>query len=110
VLEYRAIVERLARATGTPHGEALALAHEPSPEPAEVRRRQGLTAEAIALYENATEPSLDGIDDIRDAVAHAAREAVLTPAALHGISVSVRVAVAARAALESQLEIAPTPR
>ena len=107
VLEYRAITERLARATATPHGEALALAHEPSPDPDEVTRRQELTAEAIALYDHAAEPSLAGIGDVRDAAGHAEREGVLTPGALHEIAVSIRVALEARRVLESQVDLAP---
>jgi DNA mismatch repair protein MutS2 len=107
VLEYRAIAERLAGATATSYGEALALAHEPSRDPAEVRRRQDLTAEAIALYDHAGEPSLAGVADIRDAAVHAAREGVLTPAALHAIAVTVSVALAARASLGSQEELVP---
>ena len=79
VLEYAAIVERLARSTATPAGTALAFAHQPSSDPEEVRRRQQLTAEAIALYDHAAEPSLGGIEDVRDAAARAARGAVLAP-------------------------------
>jgi DNA mismatch repair protein MutS2 len=107
VLEYGAIRARLGRSAATPHGEALALEHQPTSDPVEVRRRQDLTAEAIALYDRAAEPSLAGIMDVRDAVAHAAREGVLAPAALHAIGASVRGALATRTALEAQVDVAP---
>jgi DNA mismatch repair protein MutS2 len=107
VLEFDAIQERLSRATATPLGASLALGLEPSPDPDEVGRRQQLTAEAIALYDLAAEPALDGIADVRDDAEHAARGGVLTPRALHAIAVSVRVALGARAALEEHAEVAP---
>src|SRR5688572_7511448 len=72
VLEFPAIAERLAGVTTTPVGDGLARALTPSPDAAEVRRRQTLTAEAIALLDAADEPDLHGVEDVRDAAAHAA--------------------------------------
>ena len=66
VLEFPAIRERVARATATEHGAALAAELEPSPDPGEVARRQALTAEAIALLDESLEPPLDRISDVRE--------------------------------------------
>ena len=68
-LEFPAILGRVAAATGTPHGEELALALEPSADQTEVARRQALTAEAVALLDASAEPPLQGISDVRDAAA-----------------------------------------
>ncbi|HEY6016186.1 MAG TPA: hypothetical protein VIU16_05315, partial [Gaiellaceae bacterium] len=51
VLEYPTVLERVAAATATPRGGELARGLAPSPDPDEVARRQALTAEAIALYD-----------------------------------------------------------
>ena len=107
VLEYPAIAERLAGATATPHGAFLARALAPSPDAAEVRRRQASTAEAIALLDVAAEPQLNGVVDVRDAAAHAARGGVLTPATLSGLARTIAVALAARGGLDTHAEVAP---
>ncbi len=107
VLEYPAIVERLARSTETTHGAELARALEPASDPTEVTRRQALTAESIALLDQAEEPPLRGIRDIRAAADHAARSAVLTPEALSDVAAAVSGGVAARAALEAHVDAAP---
>jgi DNA mismatch repair protein MutS2 len=107
VLEYPAIVERLVSATSTAHGAALSRAHLPAPEPAEVRRRQELTAEAIALLDHAAEPELQGAEDVREAAARAARAGMLPSGTLRGVAVTIRVALAARARLEEHGDIAP---
>jgi DNA mismatch repair protein MutS2 len=107
VLEFPAIAERLAEATATPQGEASARALLPSPDPDEVARRQALTAEAIALLDDADEPSLHGVVDVRESAAHAARGGMLAPASLAAIARSVEVAVAARSALHERADVAP---
>ena len=78
VLEFPAIAERIALATATEYGTELAHAVVPSPDPDEVARRQALTAEAIALLDIAEEPPLEGIRDVREVTALAARGGVLT--------------------------------
>ena len=82
VLDFPAIAERLAAVAATAHGEELARALVPSPDPDEVARRQALTAEVVALLDEAAEPPLDGIRDVREAAAHAARGGALEPEAL----------------------------
>jgi dsDNA-specific endonuclease/ATPase MutS2 len=67
VLEFPTILDRLAAATETEHGASLARALEPSPDADEVARLQTLTSEGIDLYDESAEPSLAGIDDVRDA-------------------------------------------
>ncbi len=101
-LEFPAIAERVARATATEHGSSLALALEPSPDPDEVDRRQALTTEAIALLDAAEEPPLQGIHDVRDAAARAARGGVLTAGALRSVADTIAGALRARSALEQQ--------
>ena len=91
-LELPALLERLASASATEPGAALARSLEPSGDEAEVRRRQLLTTEAVALLDAATEPELHGISDVRPAAARAARDGVLDPAELRAVSTTVRVA------------------
>jgi len=107
VLEYPALVERLACATETTYGAELARALEPVSDLAEVARRQALTAEAIALLDQAEEPPLRGIRDVREATDYAARNAVLTPEILSDVAASVFGGIAARAALDAQADTAP---
>jgi len=107
VLEYPAIAERLALAAATSYGASLARALIPSADPKEVRRRQALTAEAIALLDAAAEPQLHGVADVREAAAHAGRGGALTPGALGRTAETITVALAARATLEAQAEVAP---
>jgi DNA mismatch repair protein MutS2 len=99
-LEYPAIAERLARAAATEHGVELARSLAPSPDPDEVAYRQELTAEAIGLLDTAEEPPLDGIHDIREATAQAARGGALPAGALRAVADTVGGAVRARAALD----------
>src|SRR5215211_621930 len=107
VLELPAVLERLAAATSTSPGGELARALSPSPNAAEVARRQALTGEAIALLDEAAEPPLRGIGDVRDAAARAARGGVLDAAALAQVAQTIGGALAARAALDAQAELAP---
>ena len=107
VLEYPAIVERVARAAETPQGVGRARALVPSADAEDVARRQALTAEAIALLDAAAEPSLRGAKDVRKAATHAARGAALEPATLNDVALTVSVGLQARKALEVQCEVAP---
>ena len=102
VLEFPTILGRLAAATETEHGASLARALEPSPNADEVARLQTLTSEGIALYDESAEPSLVGIDDVRDAAERAALGASLRIDELHRIARSVNVALAAREALVAE--------
>src|SRR6186997_967768 len=97
VLDFPAIVERLAVAASTAYGEELARALTPSPDPHEVTHRQALTAEVVALLDNAAEPPLDGIRDVRAAAAHAARGGALSTEALAHIAAAVGGGLRARA-------------
>ena len=106
-LEFPAIAARLAAASQTPYGAALALAREPSGDPEEVARRQALTAEAIALLDLAEEVELHGADDVREAAVHAERGSALEPGSLRAVARAVSVGLAARAALAAQHETAP---
>ncbi|HWG55851.1 MAG TPA: hypothetical protein VNT58_04940, partial [Gaiellaceae bacterium] len=99
-LEFDAILARVSAATATPRGQALARALTPSPAAEEVSRRQELTAEAVALLDEAAEPPLDGIHDIREAVAYAERGGALAPDALARIASTIAGGLRARAALD----------
>jgi len=102
VLEFPAIRDRIAAATATEPGAALATVLEPSPDVAEVARRQALTAEAIALLDESLEPPLEGIRDVREQAAHAALGGALSPLALRYVSDTVTGSLRARAALAEQ--------
>jgi DNA mismatch repair protein MutS2 len=106
-LEYPAIVDRLAAATATPQGAELASALVPSGDPSEVTARQALTAEAIALLDEAAEPELTGAVDIRAAAERSARGGVLAPADLNAVARTVAAGLAARDALATARELAP---
>jgi DNA mismatch repair protein MutS2 len=101
-LEFRAIRERVARATATDQGEAAARSLEPSPEAGEVARRQALTSEAIALLDAAEEPPLEGVRDVREPAARAARGGALGAGALRHVADTISGALRARASLEQQ--------
>jgi len=102
-LEFAAIAQRLEGVAATPRGQELARALAPSSAPAEVARRQALTAEAVALLEESDEPPLHGIHDVREAAAHAARGGVLTAAALARVASTVAGGLRVRAAAETPL-------
>ena len=101
-LEFPAIAERVARAAATEHGAELARALVPSPDPEEVARKQALTAEVITLLEIAAEPPLEGIEDVREQAALAARGGALAPKALRSAGNTIAGALRARGALEDQ--------
>ena len=107
VLDFPAIAERLAAVAATAHGEELARGLAPSPDPDEVARRQALTAEVVALLDEAAEPPLDGIRDIREAAAHAARGGALSTQALAHIAAAIGGGLRTRAALDEVQETAP---
>ena len=102
-LELPAIRERVAAAAATDVGAALARALSPSPDPGEVAARQALTTEAIGLLEESLEPPLEGIRDVREVAALAARGGVLTAGALRHVADTARGSLRARAALETPL-------
>src|SRR5918996_1544390 len=107
VLEFPAIAERLAAATATTRGAELARTLRPTADDAEVARRQALTAEAVALLDEAAEPPLHGIHDVRDTAAYADRGGTLTPEALGRVAATIGGGLRARAALEGEAERAP---
>jgi DNA mismatch repair protein MutS2 len=107
VLEFPAIVELVAGAAGTVYGGELVRGLLPSPDPAEVGRRQSLTQEAIALLDAAAEPSLAGLADVRSASERAARGGLLGPAELLEVTAAVRTGLEARRVLAESVETAP---
>jgi DNA mismatch repair protein MutS2 len=107
VLEYPLIVERLAEATVTPQGNALARALVPSPDNGEVAIRQARTGEAVGLLGTGTAPSLHGVVDVRAEAARAERGGSLTAGELRAVANTVSGALAARGTLTEQRETAP---
>jgi DNA mismatch repair protein MutS2 len=102
-LEFDAIRGRVAGRTATEPGAQLALALAPSADADEVARRQALTAEAVALLDEAAEPPLEGIHDVREHAAHAAIGGALSAQALRRVADTVAGVLRARGAIESPL-------
>src|SRR5262245_59103221 len=107
LLELPAVLARLAAATASEPGAALAAAVIPSPDPAAVELLQQQTAEAIALLDEAGEPELGGAADVRDAADHAERGGALDPAALSLVRQTIGAGIAARRALAGRGEDLP---
>ena len=101
------MLQRLADATATPFGAERARSLRPAVTADEVARRQLLTGEGIALLDNAAEPPLHGIRDIRAAASHAARDGVLTADALAEVADTIDGALRARQGLLGN-ELAPS--
>jgi len=106
-LELPAILDRLAAAAATDVGAALARALSPSASSDEVVARQALTAEAVALLDEAADPPLAGVTDIAPSVERAERDGMLSPAELRAVAVSARVAVDARRVVHARRDAAP---
>ena len=107
VLEYPLIVERLAEATVTPQGAALAHGLVPSPDAAEVAARQARTAEAVILLGTGVAPSLHGVADVRTEADRSERGGSLTAADLRAVADTIAGALAARGTLAEQRDAAP---
>ncbi|HZQ82917.1 MAG TPA: Smr/MutS family protein [Gaiellaceae bacterium] len=99
-LELPAILERLAAVAATELGAERARALVPSADADDVRVRQALTTEAVALLDESREPALAGASDIGSAVERAERDGVLTPAELRAVAATIAVGVAARRSLD----------
>jgi DNA mismatch repair protein MutS2 len=105
-LEFAVVLERLASATATPYGAERARSLRPATSPDDVTRRQLLTGEGIALLDNAAEPPLHGIRDIRAAASHAARDGVLAADVLAEVAGTIEGALRTRQSLHGN-ELAP---
>ncbi|HEY8416735.1 MAG TPA: endonuclease MutS2 [Limnochordales bacterium] len=78
VLEYPAIVERLAATAAFAPGRELAAALRPSPEPAVVRQWLAETAEALQLLGRGGPDLLAGARDVRESLKRAGLGGVLS--------------------------------
>jgi DNA mismatch repair protein MutS2 len=107
VLEFPLILERLAEATVTPQGAALAHGLVPSPDAGEVAVRQARTAEAAWLLEAGVAPSLHGVADVRSDAERAARGGSLTAAELRAVADTASGALAARGTVVGQRDDVP---
>lgn len=82
VLEYPAIIERLAAATSFAAGRELAEALVPSADAGLVRKRLAETGEALKLMERGGHDLLGGVRDVREAISRARLGGVLSGAEL----------------------------
>lgn len=89
-LEYPKILERLAREAAFSASKALALALRPSDERPRVRELLALTSEARRLMEQRPDVGVRGARDVRPHAAAAARGAMLSPAELREVLVTLR--------------------
>jgi DNA mismatch repair protein MutS2 len=89
-LEYPKIIERLARETAFSASRALAQQLEPSGDPDEVRRRLALTSEARRAMDLRPDLGVRGARDVRPHVTAAERGAMLGPAELIEVLVTLR--------------------
>ena len=96
LLELPAVLGRLAAATDSEPGAAFAHALRPSGDEREVLLRQQRTAEAIALLDEAAEPELGDVADVRDEAALAERGGALDTRALIRVAHTISAGVAAR--------------
>ncbi|MDX6540234.1 MAG: mismatch repair protein MutS2 [Gaiellales bacterium] len=106
VLELAAIQERLANHTSFSASRALAEGLLPSSDPAEVRARQALCAEALILVEHGP-PRMAGAHDVRSDAEHAGRGGSLGPEGLVAIAETARAALGVRGHLDERAEQVP---
>jgi DNA mismatch repair protein MutS2 len=106
-LELPAITARLGNVASTELGGALARALAPATGDGDVRARQALTSEAVALLDAGVDPPLAGIADVRPALARAERDGMLGPAELRAVATAIRVALEARRVVATQRALAP---
>src|SRR5581483_4374981 len=108
-LEFDVVLQRLEAATATPYGAERAQSLRPATTLDDVELRQTLTGEGIVLLGLAEPPPLDGIREIRPAVARAAAGGVLGAGELADVAAAIEVALRARTSLHAQAD-APTLR
>jgi DNA mismatch repair protein MutS2 len=106
-LELPAITARLANVASTELGAERARTLEPAVDDQEVRARQALTAEGVALLDAGVDPPLAGIADVRPALARAERDGMLGPAELRAIAIAVHVGLDARRVVATERALAP---
>ena len=92
VLEFPAILDRLARLTSFSTGRERALALRPSADRETVVRRQRETAEAIHLDRMGVDVPLAGAHDIRDRAHAASRGLTLSASELLEVASTIRAA------------------
>jgi DNA mismatch repair protein MutS2 len=107
-LEFDKIRARLAEHTAFSAGRELALALEPTADPAEAERRQAGTAEALKLADLKPELGLAGARDVRPQVQRAGLGGVLLPDELLDIAGVVRCSRRWRATLLRLADVFPT--
>ncbi|MCK9485404.1 MAG: endonuclease MutS2 [Dehalococcoidia bacterium] len=107
VLEFPAVLDRLAALTAFSAGREAALALRPLADLEAVRRRQRETGEAVALDRLGALVAMAGARDVRDLVGGAARGQVLTAGDLLDIASLCRAASNVSRALQRVADEAP---
>src|SRR5919199_1124130 len=107
-LEFDAVRDDLARQTSFSAVRELALALLPTPEVAEARRRQALTAEALRLPALRPGLHLGGVHDVRPLAERGRVGAALNPEELLDVASTVRAARAWRRGLQPLRDEMPT--
>ncbi len=107
-LELEKVLARLARHTAFSASEALALALEPTTDPAEARRRQAATAEARRLRALRPSVTVGGARDIRPLVRRAAVGGMLQPAELLAVAATAHAARVLKTTILTHDDVLPT--
>ncbi|MCA9857031.1 MAG: endonuclease MutS2, partial [Dehalococcoidia bacterium] len=107
VLEFPAVLQRLASLTSFSAGREAALALRPLADIELVTRRQRQTGEAVHLHRMATTASMGGARDVRDLAWGAERGQVLTAGDLIDVASLCRAAGQVQRTLTRQVEDAP---
>ncbi len=107
ILDFPAVLERLAERCASPLGRERALALRPSPRPRQVAGDQAETDEARGLWERGARAPLDTLRDVRALVARAARGGVLSGQELWWIGETAGCVGRLRAFFASCAEEAP---
>ncbi len=107
VLEFPAVLQRLAALTSFSAGREAALALRPLADIEAVTRRQRQTGEAVYLHRMATTASMGGARDVRDLARGAERGQVLTAGDLMDVASLCRAAGQVQRTLTRQVDDAP---
>ncbi len=92
-LEYPKILEKVAREAAFSASKELVMELQPAPNLEEARRRLAFTTEAYRLIELRADAGVQGAHDIRQHIARAALEGVLSPGDLLEVLATIQSAI-----------------
>ncbi len=107
ILDFPAILQLLADRCASSLGRELAAALRPSARSREIETDQTETAEARRLLEQGDAPPLEGLHDVREPLARAARGGVLAPKELWAAGDTAGCIGRLRAYFGSRTEVVP---